>query len=311
MMRLICAIGLSGALAVSACSSSSGKATGDGGVGGSGAGGSIADAGTDASLVTVSGTAAPHPLTAGLDPTTAATGFNMINVAVVDPSVVLSNPTAPPLAGGALDTSTTNCSATTGCAWSFNNVDISKISLGLVGILDDARTANRLWVKTGTGAGAEDFVMMHQASREPITGRPLFAVSTGSEAKLAAFAAAVLADTTIVAGSLTQRGFMIASILGKQSAGAAAVAGAMLTPTDASKVNVLYPSADFMSNLTSTSTTGTVLVVPKAAGANAIPVVTSWTVTAPTGDTRVWPVLTAGSTPGTAFVILFAANETP
>ena len=68
MMRLICAMGLSGALAVSACSSSSGN-SGDSGVGGSmaaDAGGDTADAGP--ALVTVSGTAAPHPLTTALDP---------------------------------------------------------------------------------------------------------------------------------------------------------------------------------------------------------------------------------------------------
>jgi hypothetical protein len=306
MMRLICAVGLSGALALSACSSSSGN-SGAGGSGGSADGGQ--DTATDAPTgVMISGTAAPHPLTAGLDPTAS---FTMINVAVVDPYVVISNPTAPPLAGKALDISTTNCSATTGCAWSFDNVDISKITLGLVGILDDQRTTGRVWVKTGTGAGASDFVTMHNQTKEPITNRPLFAVSTMSEAKLAAFAAVVLADNTIVAGSLTGRGFMIGSILGKQSAGAMPVAGATLTPTDATKVNVIYPSADFMSAGTSTSATGTVLVVPKASVANAVPVVTSWTVTAPTGDTRTWPMLTAGSTPGTAFVILFAANETP
>ncbi len=310
MMRLICVVGLSGALALGACSSSSSNKND------SGAGGSTADGSTDVvdagpALVTVSGTAAPHPLTAGLDPTAATTQFNMINVAVVDPSIVLSNPAAAPLAGGALDTSTGNCPAATGCAWSFDNVNISGISLGLVGILSDARTASPVWVKTGTGAGAGDFIAMEKQTRAPITNRPLFAVSTMSEAKLAAFAATVLSDTTIVAGSLTQRGFMIASILGKQSAGAMPVMGATLTPTDATRVNIIYPSADFMSVGTSTSATGTVLVVPKAGGTNATPVVTSWAVTAPSGDTRVWPTLTAGSTPGTAFVILFAANETP
>jgi hypothetical protein len=305
MMRIICVVGLSGALALSACSSSSGN-SGAGGSGGSADGGQ--DAATDAPTgVMISGTAAPHPLTAGLDPTAS---FTMINVAVVDPAIVIANPAAPPLAGAALDTSTANC-ATTGCAWSFNNVDISHISLGLVGILDDQRTTGRVWVKTGTGAGAGDFVMMHNQTKEPITNRPLFAVSTMSEAKLAAFAAAALSDATIVAGSLTGRGFMIGSILGKPSAGAMPVAGATLTPADASKVNILYPSADFMSAGTSTSATGTVLVVPKAAPAAAVPVVTSWSVTAPTGDTRTWTALTAGSTPGTAFVILFAANETP
>lgn len=310
MMRLMCAMGLSGALAISACSSSSGTtSTTDSGVGGS-----SADAGKDAvvdagpALVTVSGTAAPHPLTVALDPTAS---FTMINVAVVDPSVVLANPAAPPLQGGALDTSAANCPAATGCAWSFDNVDISKISLGLVGILSDARTASPVWVKTGTGAGAEDFIVMTQQTRAPITNRPLFAISTGTEAMLAGFAATVLSDTTIVAGSLTQRGFMVATIVSKLSQGAMPVAGATLTPTDASRVNLIYPTANFMSVGTSTSANGTVLVVPKTGGAGATPVVTSWAVTAPTGDTRVWPTLTAGSTPGTAFVILFAANETP
>lgn len=303
MMRLICVMGLSGALAVGACSSSGNKSD-------SGAGGSTADAGHDAAdagpaLVTVSGTAAPHPLTAGLDPTA---DFSMINVAIVDPSVVLANPAAPPLQGGPLDT--TSC-PTTGCTWSFDNVNISGISLGLVGILSDARTASPVWVETGTGAGSGDFIMMEKQTRAPITDRPLFAVSTGTEAKLAAFAATVLSDTSIVAGSLTQRGFMIGSIVSKLSEGAKPVAGAMVTPGDATRVNVIYPSADFMSVGTSTSATGTVLVVPKAGGTNSTPVVTSWSVTAPTGDTRVWPTLTAGSTPGTAFVILFAANETP
>lgn len=299
MMRIICAMGLSGALAISACSSSGGNAN--------------VDSGTDApsGKVTVSGTAAPHALTVALDPTAATTEFNMVNVAVVDPAAVLANPNATPLAGGALDTSTTNCSATTGCAWSFNNVDVSKISLGLVGILSDARTANPVWVETGTGAGAGPDIMMHAQSGTPITGRPLFAISTGTEAKLAMFAATVLSDTTIVAGSLTQRGFMVATVLPKASQGVTPVAGAMLVPADATRVNVIYPNADFTGVGTSTSANGTVLVVPKAGGANANSVVTTWSITAPSGDTRVWPTLTAGTTPGTAFIILFQANETP
>ena len=141
--------------------------------------------------VMVSGTAAPHPLTAGLDP---AANFTMINVAVVDPAIVIANPAAPPLAGGALDTSTAQLLATNGCAWSFNNVDIASISLGLVGILDDARTTGRLWVKTGTGAGAGDYHMCKiDGGRSPT--RPLFAVSAVTEAALAAFAAAATLRT--------------------------------------------------------------------------------------------------------------------
>ena len=59
-------------------------------------------------LVTVSGTASPHPLTAGRPP---PTDFSMMAVAVVDPSTVLVNPSAPPLQGGPLNTMTSNCPA--------------------------------------------------------------------------------------------------------------------------------------------------------------------------------------------------------
>ena len=151
-------------------------------------------------LVTISGTGAPHPLTALLEAPT-PTAFTMINVAVVDPSIVLANPAAPPLKGGPLDTSTANCPGSS-CAWSFDNVNISTISLGLVGILDDARTTGRLWLKTGTGAGAADFINMIKITRAPITNRPLFAVSVATEAKLALFAATVIPDATMAAGGL-------------------------------------------------------------------------------------------------------------
>jgi hypothetical protein len=308
MMRIICAMGLSGALIVGACSSSSGN-KGDSGVGGSmasDAGGDTADAGP--ALVTVSGTAAPHPLAKALDPN-ATTNFTMINVAVVDPAIVIATPAAPPLQGGALDTSAGNCPSGT-CAWSFDNVNISTISLGLVGILDDARpTASRLWVKTGTGAGSAATINMFKISRAPITNVPLFAVSTATEGALAMFAAGALQDATIVPGTLTTRGFMIGSVVSKLSQGATPVAGAMVTTTD-TRVNIIYPNADFSGVGTSTSATGTILVVPKPV-TQPTSIVATWTVTAPSGDMRVWPSLTAGSTPGTAFVILFAANETP
>lgn len=304
MMRLICAVGLSGALAVSACSSSSGNKA-DSGAGGSMAsdgGGDAADAGP--ALVTVSGTAAPHPLTKALDPTN---DFSMINVAVVDPAIVIANPSAAPLQGGPLDTSAANCPAATGCAWSFDNVNISGISLGLVGILDDARTTGRLWVKTGTGAGSSTTINMFKISRAPITNVPLFAVSTATEGALAMFAAAMIPDTTIAPGTLTARGFMIGTVVTKLSEGAMPVMGATVTTSD-TRVKILYPSANFMANGTSTAAHGSFLVVPNAT-ANPTAIVATWTVTPPAGDTRTWPSLTAGSTPGTAFVILFAANE--
>jgi hypothetical protein len=265
-------------------------------------GGDAADAGP--ALVTVSGTAAPHPLAKALDPN-AVTNFNMINVAVVDPAIVIANPTAPPLQGGALDTTAGNCGAT-GCAWSFDNVNITNISLGLVGILDDARTTGRLWVKTGTGAGSAATINMFKMTRAPIMNVPLFAVSVATEGALSMFAAVALQDTTIMPGTLTARGFMIGTVVSSLATGAMPVMGATVTTTD-TRVNILYPSADFMSVGASTASHGSFLVVPKPV-ANPTAIVATWTVTPPAGDTRTWTSLTAGSTPGTAFVILFAAN---
>jgi hypothetical protein len=262
-------------------------------------------------LVTISGTAAPHLLAAALEAPT-PTDFSQLVVAVVDPTIVLANPAAPPLKGGPLDTSAGNCGAA-GCAWSFDNVDISTISLGLVGILDDTRTpaASRLWLKTGTGAGAIDLINMVKMSRQPLTDRRLFAVSKVMEGKLAAFSALAIPDTTIAPGVLETRGFMIGTVVGKLSAGPSPVpvAGAVITTSD-TRITILYPSADFMSNGTSTANHGTFLVVPKPATPQTS-VVAGWSVTPPAGDGRTWPSLMAGTTPGTCFVILFAANETP
>jgi hypothetical protein len=302
MMRLGLSILFISALTANACGSSSGKSNSDAG---------NPDAAGDVSTgvkVTVSGVAAPHPLTApvGMNP---ASDFSMINVAVVDPATVIASPTAPPLAGGPLDTSAANC-PTTGCAWSFANVDISGITLGLVGILDDARTTGRLWVKTGTGSGGADFINGIKADPQPITMRQLFAVSEATEAALATFAGAVLLDAALVPGVLETRGFMLGTVIGKLSAGASPVAGATVTPsgTTATKVDILYPNETFSGNGTSTASHGTFLVVPKLATPPSS-IVASWTVTPPAADTRVWPVLTAGTNPGTAFVLLFPANE--
>lgn len=298
MMRLFSSFGLSlalvGALALGACSSSKGNPV-DSGTG--------TDTGTDTPAgikVTISGTAAKHPLTPRLDPTA---DFTQMVVAVVDPTTVIANPAAPPLAGGALDTTSGNCP----CAWSFDNVDISKITLGLVGIVDDGRAAgSHLWVKTGTGAGAGSYIMMVQQNPMPITNRPLFAVSKVTENKLAMFAAAFGPDNTVAPGVLETRGFMLASVVGKLSAGAAPVAGATITTTDI-RTNIIYPNDDFTGIQSTTAVHGTVLVVPKSA--NPPSIVASWNIGAPAGDTRTWGSLTAGTSPGTAFVLLFAADE--
>ncbi|HET6148868.1 MAG TPA: hypothetical protein VFH68_15130 [Polyangia bacterium] len=291
-------LALAGALALGACSSSNGNPV-DSGVD------TTAPMDTSTAInVSIAGIAAPHPITTlvGMNP---LTDFAQLLVAVVDPMVVIATPTAPPLAGGALDTSPANC--TSGCAWGFPSVDISKIQLGLVGIVDDARTADKLWVKTGTGAGSAAFITMEKASMAPITGIRLFAVSKATEAGLATFAGTYGPDSTVAPGVLESRGFMLATVVDKLSVGAGPVAGAMITTSD-TRTHIIYPNAAFNGlSTTGTAAHGTVLVVPKSATPTSI--VATWTITPPTGDTHVWPSFTAGTSPGTAFALLFPANE--
>jgi hypothetical protein len=295
MTKIALSVVLVGALAFNACSSSSTPKDA-----------APTDVASDVPAgvkVTVSGVAAPHPLTPpGAD-------FTMLTVSVVDPVIVLANPNATPLAGGPLDTS--NCSPTTGCPWSFDNVDITTISIGLVGILDDARTpaSSRLWLKTGTGAGSAASINAVIANPMPITGRQLFAVSKATEASIAAGASAALSDPAIVAGSLETRGFMIGTVLGSLNgtAAPAPVAGAVVSNLDTlMRLAILYPNATFDGFGTATAAHGTFFVLPKAATTSSV--VTDWNVTPPVGSALTWPTYKAGTSPGTAFVLLMPAN---
>jgi hypothetical protein len=320
MMRLAVSTLFITALTLNACGSDKAGTSSDAGSHPDGS----ADAATDASgavKVTVSGFAAPHPLTAAFagtpdggaaDGGASSSDFSMVNVAVVDPTTVINDPTAPPLAGGPLDTAAAGCNATNGCPWSFDNVDISGITLGLVGILDDARATNKVWVKTGTGIGSAAFITSVKASPAPITMRQLFVVSKATESGLAMLAAAALSDTTLTGAVLEARGFMLGSVVGKVSLGAPSVMGATVTAsgTTASKVDILYPNDTFTGFGSSTASHGTFLVVPKAVTPQTS-IVGTWTVAGPTSSTMTWTAATAGTNPGTAFVLLFAANETP
>jgi hypothetical protein len=273
------------------------------------------DAGRDASadlgpiVVTVSGTAAAHPITATLGMTPPG-DFTQLVVAVADPLATIVNSTAPPLAGGPLDTSASNCAPTGSCPWAFANVDLRNLSLGLIGLIDDGRAAptSRIWLKTGNAVASAALVAAARMNQQPITDRRLFAVSRSTEAGLAQLMAATLSDPAIVAGSLESRGFILGTITGKTSQGGAPVAGATVSVVSSeTRFNIVYPNATFTGVGTATAAHGTFLAVPKLASAPVI--VTIWTVTAPTGDTRVWPALTAGSTPGSAFVMVMPANE--
>jgi hypothetical protein len=335
----------------------SGAAGGGGKAGGGGTVGAAGNAGTSGGhvLVTVSGTAAPHPLNAlvaapvvGADagtpdaatdaaattdaraadaaagdaasdaatteagtPTATNADFSMLKVAIVDPTAVITNPNASPLASTTLDTSAANCGAA-GCAFSLTGVDITNQTLGLVGTLEDKRTGDaRLWVKTGTGMGTKAFVDAAKATKTAIMDRRAFIVSRKLEAKLVTFVNGAL-GTTLAAGDLEARGFLIGHVLDKLStattpAGPAGVAGATVMAQGA--FDVIYPNATFTGKGTATAASGIFLMVPRLVNGAAQAVVTNWTVIPPAGDTRGWEAHLAGTNPGNAFVIIMPANE--
>jgi hypothetical protein len=268
-----------------------------------GAGGtSGADGSTGLVHVTISGTAAPHPLNALLG---ADEDFTMLKVSIIDPTATILDPNAPPLGAMTLDTTMSNCTATLGCAWTLPGVDITKQTLGLVGALEDTRTSTaRLWVKTATGMGTKADLDAVRALPAPIKDRRAFAVSRKLEAKLSAFVGTAL-NETFGAGDLEARGFLIGHVVGKLSEGPvpAGVAGATVSAMGPFKV--IYPNADFTNTGPRTSTSGIFIMVPNKAE----PVVTTWDVVKPAGDPRTWDMHLAGSNPGTAFVIILPANE--
>ena len=279
---------------------------GDGGAagaGGSGVGGAVGAAGSGGSThvtVTISGTAAPHPLDAALS---ATADFSMLRIAIVDPMAVLLDPTTPDLSASALDTSATNCDTMMNCAWMLQGVDITNLELGLVGTLTDTRTGDaREWVKTGTGMGTAADLMAVRATPAPITMRRAFAVSRKLEAVLGAFAGKALA-TTFNPGDLETRGFLIGHVVGKLSEGTPPITGA--TVAAMGEFKVIYPNDDFSGVGTATASQGLFLMVPNAATS----VVATWTVMPPATETRTWNQYLAGANPGNAFIIIMAANE--
>src|SRR5262249_51574052 len=158
-------------------------------------------------------------------------------------------------------------------------------------------------VKTGTGMGTMADLALVRAMPAPITNRQAFVVSRKLEAALGMFAGKVL-NMTFAPGDLEARGFLIGHVVGKLPADGSVppgVAGARVSANGA--FDVIYPSADFMSAGTTTSTTGIFLMVPRAAQS----VVTTWNVVPPAGDTRTWSPHLAGSNPNNAFVIILPA----
>ncbi|HTA20884.1 MAG TPA: hypothetical protein VK989_16435, partial [Polyangia bacterium] len=66
-----------------------------------------ADTSTGRTIVTISGTAAPHPLNALVMPAIPTADFSMLKVAIVDPQAVILDPNAAPLGAMTLDTTKT------------------------------------------------------------------------------------------------------------------------------------------------------------------------------------------------------------
>lgn len=269
---------------------------------------SLADAGAvvpDAALP-VDAKEAPADATVAPPTSSGEPEFTNLGIAIVDPNLQIINSPAAILASGPLTPAT--CTAT-GCDFAFPNVNLSGVvNLGLVGILSDLRPTP-LWVKTGSGAGEIAEINGAKVSGV-LANRRLFAVSYATSEKIAAFVRATTGSTTPKdAAELVTGGFMLGVVT--DATGMQPVAGATASfPTPAGqapKARILYPSADLKRNQPATSASGVFVVTPTdAAGGGAV--VSQWTIAGPAGDTRTWPLYTAGLQPGSVFVLVFLAR---
>ena len=158
---------------------------------------------------------------------------------------------------------------------------LDDINLGLVvGVLDQ-RTTDKEWYPTYTGAASKATVDEHYVSKAPITNVPAFALAADALDGIAALTGVSRAD-------LEARGFVIGTVLGKESEASAAtgnapppVEGAVITGTATTAMTIVYPNADFtgLQATPGTAAHGTFIAVPPSAAS----VVTAWSVQPPSG----------------------------
>ena len=284
--------------------------------------------------ITVSGTLAPHPISAAINTAVNAEGvptkaFSLtwgeagdIRIEIVSPEAVLESPTGyVPLAEGDLDITT--CSAVTlECTWSFDNVDISLLKLGLVALIWDKRDTPD-FDTTNVGLFGSGTVTSLQAANGAVnaTGLSGYAVSVEARTGMAALTAdSGDTTTTYDAATMLANGYIFGLMLDNtvDSAGApdpGPVFGATTTNEGlAGDIDTFYPSSTLGALDTKTGIAGFFFGVADSNNAH----VNAWTACLPSNTSATgecddepdysWSGLTAGTNPGTAFVLNWVAD---
>ena len=286
------------ALALTACN---GGGNGDDGNGDTDNTGGDADTSIN---IAVSGTLSLHPISQGInDAVVAMSGSAItfgdgtgITIFIVDPVTALSpgfNITTDNLAMGG----PTACTAD-GCTWSFPEVDISGLSLGLVALITDSNETPA-FEATNVGIFGAGTATALKDTPEDQTDVPLFAVTLESAMHLAALTSGDYA-------AMKAAGYLYGSMV---SAAFAPVAGVTVTvaEADAAKItDLVYPTAasGFSASGDATDATGFFMAVGTA------PAALVGMSAAGTGS-ETWnngDPITVGTQAGTAFVLFWIAD---
>lgn len=247
--------------------------------------------------VTVSGAGFPHILSTEFA-TDHTTDFTQMSISLVNPARVLQGDFTPLVQSTLVEDAA--CAPAEpyeyACEWMFNDVDLEGVNLGLVAAIDDLPEAPDRWLKTGTGIAAGDKVLDLRASGAALTNALAFAVSHEAEAKLALFVGKA-------AGALEASGFVVGRIVTRIGT---PVGGAMLQLDNPDMFDLYYLNDDLQGvNQDRTSAAhGLFLAVPKNPDA-AAPNMTHWGVQGASGT---WTPRLAGTTKGTAFVLVLKEN---
>ncbi|MDP6927018.1 MAG: hypothetical protein QGG84_08015 [Rhodospirillales bacterium] len=304
----------------------------------SGSGSSSSGGGTpvpDPILITVSGTLAPHPISAAINTAVNAEGVPTQNftlswgeagdifIQIVSPEAVLENPTGfTALAEGDLDITTCNA-LTLECTWSFDEVDISALDLGLVALVWDKR-ATPDFDTTNVGLFGSGTAASLQAANGAVnaTGLSGYAVSVEARTNMATLSAASGdTATTYDAATMLANGYLFGLMLDNtvDSDGApdpSPLYGVMTTNQGiVGNINTFYPTTAMTGLGDVTGGAGFFFGVASSAA----PHVNSWTACYPDATTEnatdcaesanyTWAGLTAGTNPGTAFVLNWVAD---
>ena len=195
------------------------------------------------------------------------------------------------LAEGSVDA----CSAE-GCQWSFDNVDISGLSLGLIALITDQRDEPQFEL-TAMGLMGQNTIKMLQDNpvdyQSPV---PAWIVSSHS--------LALVSKLTQTDAELNRQNGYVFGMALSHGDKPAPIAGVQVDVLNPNIGDVYYPKADFSGLQEATSVTGFFF----AAAQKEQMIVSPWNASL-SDESFQWSQIFAGTQPGMAFVLLWKADQ--